>query len=67
MRCTPFLAALADDADVRARADDDIVPGERRQFGQTESRLDGYQEQRVIAATEPGSLIGRTEVRGHAG
>ena len=57
------MTLLADDADVRPGADDDIVSGQRRQLGETESGLDGHQEQRVIAATEPGAWIGRGEQR----
>jgi hypothetical protein len=60
---TPLLAALADDADVSARAEGHIVPGEPRQFGQPESRLDGHQEQRMIAAAEPRTRTGRGEQR----
>jgi hypothetical protein len=48
-RHTPFFPSLADHPHVRARADGDIIPRERRQFGQTKPCLDGYQEQRMIA------------------
>jgi hypothetical protein len=60
-RSAPFLAALADHADVSTRTDCDILAFEPGHFGQTQTRLYRYQEKRVIAPAEPGALIGSGE------
>jgi len=60
-RRASFLPPLADTSHVGAGAEMDSAPFEPRQLGQAQARLGRDQQQGVIAASEPGRLIGRGE------
>src|SRR2546425_9931611 len=56
-----LFPSFADDPHVRASAEDDVLAGEARHFGDAEAGLDRHQQKRVIAPAEPGPL--RSEER----
>jgi len=52
------LAALAVPADVRSGAEVHVGAGETGQLGDAQPGLAGEQQQRVVAASEPGGAVG---------
>ena len=52
-----FFASLADDVDVSAGSEDEVVACEPSHLGYAQTRLDGYKEKGVIAPAKPGALI----------
>ena len=60
MRC---LRPLPMAADVRAGAEAHVAAGQADQLGGAQPGLDGEQDQRVVAAADPGRLVGGGEQR----
>ncbi len=62
-RCAALLAALAVAADVSAGVEGEVVDPQPGELGKTQAGLDGEEEQRMVAATEPCGRVGRSEER----
>jgi hypothetical protein len=60
-RRAAFLPPLANDAQMGARAKEQIIPRKARDLRQSQSGLDRYQHKRVIASTSPGGLVRRSQ------
>ena len=58
-----FLAALADASDMRASAEHDVAAIKAGDLRKAQARLDGEEQQHMIAAAEPACSIGRGEDR----
>lgn len=56
-----LLAPLAENFDMCARAERDILTSQADHLGQTQARLQSRQQQRVIPATVPGALVRCTQ------
>src|SRR5712691_4242701 len=63
----PVLAPLAVAADVRAAAKVDVATGQASQLGGAEPRLDGQEQQRVVASTGAGRTVGTGQERIYLG
>ena len=62
-RRDPLLAAFAVAAQVGAGAELDVRAGEGGELGDAQAGLDGDEEQRMVAAADPGVAVGRGQQR----